>query len=132
MDMNHHNSKILHKTLSLYVEDDPVAYQVVSSFLKEICDIDWATNSDEALEKIDEKNYKLIFMDIHLPKGLSGIELTKVLRKNSKYSKVPIIAITAYAMAREKDDILRNGCNEYIAKPFTRKILLEIVNKYIG
>ena len=130
--MNHHNSAKQQKTLSLYVEDDPVAFEVVKSFLKDICDIDWATNSDDALKKISEKNYKLILMDIHLPKGLSGLELTQILRKNPEYSGVPIIAVTAYAMAREKDEILKNGCNDYIAKPFTKKILIETLQKYIG
>ena len=132
MDMNHHNSAKQQKTPSLYVEDDPVAFEVVKSFLKDICDIDWATNSDDALKKISEKNYKLILMDIHLTKGLSGLELTQILRKNPKYSGVPIIAVTAYAMAREKDEILKNGCNDYIAKPFTKKILIETLQKYIG
>ena len=130
--MNHHNSAKQQKTPSLYVEDDPVAFEVVKSFLKDICDIDWATNSDDALKKISEKNYKLILMDIHLTKGLSGLELTQILRKNPKYSGVPIIAVTAYAMAREKDEILKNGCNDYIAKPFTKKILIETLQKYIG
>ena len=130
--MNHHNSAKQQKTPSLYVEDDPVAFEVVKSFLKDICDIDWATNSDDALKKISEKNYKLILMDIHLTKGLSGLELTQILRKNPEYSGVPIIAVTAYAMAREKDEILKNGCNDYIAKPFTKKILIETLQKYIG
>ena len=71
-------------------------------------------------------------MDIHLPKGLSGLEITQILRKNPEYSGVPIIAVTAYAMAREKDEILKNGCNDYIAKPFTKKILIETLQKYIG
>ena len=131
MDMNQHNSSTQQKTPSIYIEDDPIAFEIVKSFLKDTCEIDWATNSDEALKKFSEKNYKLILMDIHLPKGLSGIELTKILRKTPEFSKVPIIAVTAYAMAKEKEAILKNGCDDYISKPFTKKILLETIQKYI-
>ena len=132
MDMNHHRSANLHKTPSIYIEDDPVAFEVVRSFLKDICDIDWVANSNEALKKINKKKYELILMDIHLPVGLSGIELTKILRDKPEYIEVPIIAITAYAMAREKEEILKNGCNDYVSKPFTKKILLETIQKYLG
>ncbi len=132
MDMNHHNSTNQFKTHAIYIEDDPIAFEVVKSFLKNICDIDWATNSDEALKKISEKSYELILMDIHLPRGLSGIELTKLLRKKSEYSEIPIIAVTAYAMKSEITEILNSGCNEYISKPFTRKKLLETIQKYIA
>ncbi len=132
MDQNHNKLVNLQKTPTIYIEDDPVAFEVVKSFLKDVCDIDWALNSDQALEKLSENEYKLILMDIHLPRGMNGVELAKLLRQNPDYSKIPIVAVTAYAMASEKDEILNNGFNDYISKPFTKKLLLETVQKYIG
>jgi two-component system, NarL family, sensor histidine kinase BarA len=131
MDHNQHNSVDLKKTPTLYIEDDPIAFEVVKSFLKDICEIDWAGSGDEALRKSSEKNYRLILMDIHLPRGLNGIQLTKHFRNDNYYSKIPIIAVTAYAMAGEKEEILSNGCDDYISKPFTKKLLLDTIVKYI-
>ena len=51
-------------------------------------------------------------MDIGLKHGLNGIELTKIIRKMTEYSKVPIIAVTAYTLAKDKEDIF-NACLLY-------------------
>ena len=132
MDHNHHNTQDLQKTQTLYIEDDPVAFEVVKSFLNYLCEIDWAMNGEIALQKTSEKKYQLILMDIHLPRGLNGIELVQHFRKDLYYSKIPIIAVTAYAMAGEREDILKSGCDDYISKPFTKKLLLEIISNYTG
>lgn len=72
----------------------------------------------------------LILMDIQL-NGISGIELIKELKENPTTSKIPIIAITAYAMKNEVTKISASGCDMYLSKPVSIDNFFEAVDKYI-
>jgi CheY-like chemotaxis protein len=67
-------------------------------------------------------------MDIKLP-GMDGYEATRRIRKIN--SKIPIIANTAYAMEGDRQKSIEAGCNEYISKPTDRKLLLNLISKYL-
>ena len=66
------------------------------------------------MEQIPAKSYDLILMDIQMPK-MDGYEATREIRKVSK--TVPIIAVTAYSFASDKEKIMQNGFNGYMSKP---------------
>jgi len=68
-------------------------------------------------------------MDIQMP-NVNGYEATKTLRK--KQVQTPIIALTAYVMKADRQKCLDAGCDDYIAKPIDRKILLKKVRKYLA
>ncbi len=70
----------------------------------------------------------LILMDIKMP-GMNGFEATAEIKKIK--SEIPIIAQTAYTLAEEKEKCLAVGCDDYIAKPIDRKLLLEKINKFL-
>ena len=72
-----------------------------------------------------------VSMDINLGEGMDGLMLTKMIRNMPKYTQTPIIAITAYAMQNDKDECINAGCSDYITKPFTKEILLNIISQYI-
>lgn len=112
----------------LYVEDDEVSIKLVRTVTKGLYEIDTAKDSDEALELIKLNKYGLILMDINLHKGMDGIELTQLIRKQEYYKSVPVIALTAFAMGHEKEEFLAKGMTHYLSKPFTRNQLLEILN----
>lgn len=112
----------------LYVEDDEVSIKLVRTVTKGLYEIDTAKDSDEALELIKLNKYGLILMDINLHKGMDGIELTQLVRKQEYYKSVPVIALTAFAMGHEKEEFLAKGMTHYLSKPFTRNQLLEILN----
>jgi CheY-like chemotaxis protein len=57
--------------------------------------------------------------------------LTSVIRKNKKYHKIPIIAVTAHALATDKERALKAGCNDYLAKPFKKYQLVDIIKIYL-
>ena len=57
-------------------------------------------------------------MDISLPGGMNGIELTKLLKADINYSAIPVIAITGHTAKGDRNRILNAGCNDYLAKPF--------------
>lgn len=81
-----------------------------------------AKDGAEALEIAIREKPDLIIMDIQLPK-LSGIEVTRRLRQMPEFTRIPIIAITAYAMKGDKEKIIEAGCDAYLSKPFnTREV----------
>ncbi len=112
----------------LYVEDDEYSIDVVSIMLRGLYSLEFAKNAEEAIEKVKAKKYDAILMDINLRKGLDGVQLTKLIRKLPEYKDSPIIALTAYAMEKEKQEFLSNGLSHYLSKPFRKKDLVDLLN----
>lgn len=112
----------------LYVDDDEYSIDVVGIMLRDLYSLDFAKNADEAIKKVKTEKYDAILMDINLRTGLDGVQLTKLIRKMSEYKDVPIIALTAYAMEKEKQEFLSNGLSHYLSKPFRKKDLIELLN----
>ena len=82
----------------------------------------------KTLRKPDADRFQLVLMDINLGKGLSGVETMQQLRYLENYYDTPIVALTAYAMAGDADDFLKRGFSHYLAKPFTKMELCELVD----
>lgn len=116
----------------LIVEDEIIVSQLLSDYLKGRFDFTIAPDAKSALEKLDESKFDLILMDINLGKGMSGIELTRILRQKTEYRDIPIIAMTAFAMVGDKEEFLEGGCSDYISKPFSRYQLFSIIDKNLS
>jgi len=117
--------------LVLLVEDDDASIQIIKEYLKEFCEIDIALTAESCLEKVKEKKYSMILMDINLGRGMDGAEATKIIRKMPEYKNIPIIAITAFAMVGDREEFLEAGCTDYISKPFTKQAFLNFIKNYI-
>jgi PAS domain S-box-containing protein len=113
----------------LIVEDDEINLRITQMYLRSLFDISVAENSTVALENVATNKFDIILMDIGLKHGLNGMELTKILRKMPECAAIPIIAITAFTLAKDKEDIMNAGCSHYLAKPFVKEELLDIVKK---
>lgn len=111
----------------LYVEDDSAAIDVVSLMLRGVYSLDFARNADEALSKVKAKKYDAILMDINLRRGMDGLQLTQLIREMPEYKETPIIALTAYAMEKEKQEFLSKGLSHYLSKPFRKNDLLMLL-----
>jgi CheY-like chemotaxis protein len=72
----------------------------------------------------------LILMDIQLP-GIDGLELTRRLKKDSRYRKIVIIALTAYAMKGDEEKARAAGCDGYITKPIDTRTLPAVIAQYL-
>jgi len=81
-----------------------------------------AIDGEEALDMAIRERPNLIIMDINLP-GITGFEVSKKLRKNPVFNHTPIIAITAYAMARDREMVIEAGCDAYLSKPINTREL---------
>lgn len=110
----------LSKVNVLMVEDNVINQRVALFELnKWKAKTDVANNASIAFEKLKNKQYDLILMDISMP-GMDGIEATQYIRHNfpEPVNQIPIIAMTASALQGEKERCLNGGMNDYISKPF--------------
>lgn len=130
---NKKDKKISQDRNILLVEDDYVSQLVI----KQICkmkkwNISVAQNGKEALEILENNKFNLILMDIQMPE-MSGFDLTKIIREKEKSTgdHTPIIATTAYAMERDKENALNTGMDDYISKPIDITKLQEIINQVL-
>ncbi len=92
-------------------------------------DFDIVNNGKEAIEALQQNNYRLILMDIQMPL-MDGYTTTLKIR-NELGMNIPIIAMTAHAMAGEKEKCLSYGMDEYISKPIRENELFEIINNIL-
>lgn len=121
-------NKILQASV-LYVEDDFINRNMVKLFLKDTCDVETAEDGLTALKLLNEKKYDFFMIDINLGEGMNGLELVKEILKIPHYVGTPIAAVTAYAMGKDKSESLQAGCTHYLAKPFRKKEMIELVKK---
>lgn len=75
-----------------------------------------AADGEEALAVAAREKPALILLDMHLPK-LSGLEVLERLRRMPGFGDIPVVAVTAYAMAGDKEKFLAAGCDAYVSKP---------------
>jgi two-component system cell cycle response regulator DivK len=89
-----------------------------------------ARTGPQALVLAEKHRPDLILMDIQLPE-ISGLQVTKELKKSKTLSAIPVIAVTAFAMKGDEERIRAGGCEDYIAKPISVADFLEKVKRYL-
>jgi len=114
----------------LVVEDSPVNQLVVSLMLQKLVGkVRLAANGLEALAQVDEQLPDLILMDMRMPL-MDGLEATRRLRELG--CTMPIVALTANAMAEDKACCLAQGMDDFLAKPITLSRLRECLQRHFG
>lgn len=109
----------------LIVEDDKENQKFLNIFLRKIYELDFCDSDETFYDKLKEKVYDIILMDITL-KGLKdGFQLAKELRQNPIYSTIPIIGLSAHAYQKDKDLAYESGFDVFITKPVQGHVLLE-------
>ena len=122
---NYNNKKVL------IVDDSKINLKVAETLMKPYnFNIDTAINGLEAIEKVNNQKYDLIFMDIMMPK-MNGVETLYKLREHEDFT-TPVIALTADAIEGTDEKYLNMGFNSYLSKPIDRKLLNKVINKYLG
>jgi len=124
----------LEESRILLVEDNVINQKIVLlSLNKQVKQIDVAANGKEALEMFGLKQYDLILMDIKMP-VMDGIVATKKIREieSTGDSHVPIVAVTANALAGDRENCLAAGVDDYIAKPFTTDLLIKKMKNWLA
>ncbi len=123
------NPSVENKFSILYVEDNPHHLELVKQVLLARNNIDVFSAPDARLgidlAKVHQPD--LILMDINLP-GLSGIEACKILRKDPKTSRIPVMAISANAMEKDIQKIEEAGFVDYLTKPIKVSLLIDKIS----
>jgi len=89
-----------------------------------------AENAGQALAELEGGAPELILMDIQLP-GVDGLELTRRLRARPELERVPIVALTAYAMPGDEALARQAGCNGYITKPIDTRSFPRLIREFL-
>ena len=117
----------------LVVDDNLMNLKVVEGMLRKYSiKIVAASSGEEALNLIDSQDYDFVFMD-HMMPGMDGVECFHHIReKNGTYFKqVPIVALTANAIAGSREMFLSEGFSDFIAKPIDSALLSEVLQRFI-
>ena len=115
----------------LLAEDNEINQEIAIELLEDVGLVGTvANNGKEAVEKAEQFTYDCILMDMQMPE-MDGYEATRTLRKKSQFKKLPIIAMTANAMAGDREKCLEAGMNDHVSKPINIKELFDALIKWI-
>jgi two-component system sensor histidine kinase/response regulator len=115
----------------LLVEDNELNQEVALSLLAETrLIIDVADNGAIALDKLATTDYDLVLMDMQMP-VMDGITATLEIRKQPRFANLPVVAMTANAMAADREHCLAAGMNDHLPKPIDPDALLAVLQRWI-
>ncbi len=119
----------------LLVEDKPMNRKMATTLLQKMGhSVDIAANGREAVEMIKANNYDAVLMDINMPE-MDGLEATRIIRERERaegLKRLPIIAMTAYAMKGDREGYLAAGMDQYVSKPIKPSILYTALDKAVS
>ena len=113
------------KPLVLVVEDDMNSQMLMNYYLRDSYEIDFAVSVTDAKEKLKSFSADIILLDLSLEGGEDGLDLARYIRNEDKWPDIFIIATTAHAFTADRDNCIAAGCDDYLAKPFTKVDLLD-------
>jgi two-component system cell cycle response regulator DivK len=115
----------------LVVEDNEANIYLITFILKKNgYEVIEARSGEEGVELANKEKPDFIIMDIDLP-GIDGVETTKRIRESEADERVPIVALTSYAMAGDTEMALKVGCIGYIEKPIDPETFMGEIEKYM-
>jgi two-component system, cell cycle response regulator DivK len=118
-------------TRILHVEDNPANRMIVRDLLEfqgyQVVEI---SNGEEALAAAERERPDLILMDIQLPR-ISGLEASRRIKAREDLRRIPIIAVTSFALSGDDQRAAAAGCDAYIAKPYRPRELLQLIKSLL-
>jgi CheY-like chemotaxis protein len=118
--------------LILVVDDNPAGQLLVTTVLQlDGFQVEGAGSSFEVLERLRTRTPDLILMDVQLP-GQDGLSLTRQLKADPATASLRIVALTAYAMAGDREQAIAAGCVGYITKPIDTRNLADQVRGFLA
>jgi CheY-like chemotaxis protein len=114
------------------VEDNPDNRLLVQAILEDMYDISEYETGAEAVAGLLDDNPDLVLLDISLPE-MDGTEVLAWIREQEQFQGLPVIALTAHAMAGDREKYLRAGFNDYVTKPIVDEdVLLEAIERWLN
>jgi len=116
----------------LVIEDNPANMRLVVVMLEQAGHEPMqAMDAEEGLRQARETHPDLVLMDIQLP-GMDGLQATRLLKAEDATRNIKVLALTAFAMAGDREKIRAAGCDGYIAKPIRYKEFFRVLAEVLG
>ena len=113
----------------LVAEDNDSNYMLMTYILRKHYEFFRAKNGKEAVEMVESEKPDMVLMDMKMPL-MDGLKATRQIRVS--YPDLPIVALTANAFDSDRQRALEAGCNDFVTKPVSAPVCLEVIAKYIG
>jgi CheY-like chemotaxis protein len=116
----------------LIVDDNPINAKLARIILEEEgFEVRVADDAASALHQLEDFEPRLILMDVQLP-GMDGLTLTRQLRRDPRFQRTWIVALTASAMKGDETKALAAGCDGYVTKPIDTEALPRMINGFLA
>ncbi len=120
----------------LVAEDNSLNRELTSEMLKPThCEVVMVMNGREAVEAYQRQEFDLILMDCQMPE-MDGFDATREIRRLESATgddhRIPIVALTANAMRGDREECLAAGMDDYLSKPFSRKLLISLLGNWLN
>lgn len=116
----------------LIVEDNPMNMELILDLLEFYGhNVTGAEDGIQALERLEDKIFDLILLDMQLPK-MDGLVVLERIKANPVTADIPVIAVTAHAMKGSEEHFIEKGCVDYISKPIDIHRFRSLIEKYLG
>ncbi|TSA30665.1 MAG: response regulator [Ignavibacteriales bacterium] len=127
------NSETVQRKKLLLVEDNPISQNLELKILREVgYEVEAVSTGHDAIEAINTGAFNLALMDVEMT-DMDGITATKKIRESSgRYSKIPIIAVTAHSSMKDRERCLAAGMDDYIAKPINIHFLKITIDQWLN
>lgn len=112
------------------VDDNQANLKLIGALLEDrVQHVELCTSGAQAVEQAKQMQFDLILMDIQMP-GMDGIRACELIHQLPHQQQTPVIAVTAHAMAGQKEKLLSAGMNDYLAKPIDEEKLHNLLLRY--
>jgi len=116
----------------LLAEDNEINQEVASELLQQAgFVVDIANNGQEVLDRIQFDAYALVLMDVQMP-VMDGLDATRRLRADPRYAGLPIIAMTASVLPKDRADCIKAGMNDFVAKPIDVEAFFATLRRWLA
>ena len=116
----------------LIVDDNRASRHLIRAILKSVrCDIIEAMAGRQGLDLVRQQRPDLVLLDIDMP-GLNGFEVVKRIRADGAFADLPVVAVTAFAMDRDREKAMAAGFTAYLTKPVRAAALRQQVQQLLG
>lgn len=117
----------------LYVEDNPDNRLLISMYFKKSeLELDLAGSGQEALDRISEKVYDAIVLDLNLDGEISGAEFMRQMREDNRYNEIPLVVVSGLPNLNHVKDVKREWYQTFLSKPFRKQELFGALKNVMG
>ncbi|EMN6781084.1 two-component sensor histidine kinase BarA [Salmonella enterica] len=133
--LNHHPEPLLMDTRKITmtfraVDDNPANLKLIGALLEDkVQHVELCDSGHQAVDRAKQMQFDLILMDIQMP-DMDGIRACELIHQLPHQQQTPVIAVTAHAMAGQKEKLLSAGMNDYLAKPIEEEKLHNLLLRY--